>query len=327
MSRTTDELCRAALRLMLDAEVGKPVWRRDDLMLAGVSDATQTAMLRRGLLVRLRHGIYVASPVLAQAGPRARHRIDLAAAVAGCSEPVWAVGPSSALLLGMAMPTDVPTQLSLLRGGRQDLRSLTRPSRHRLAIPPTSALSLVDAAAHAGPDVAGIPCVGWPSAAVTSALGVPQDWQVALFDAALWDGRATVDELAAAVERWRHLGGTRQLLEALALARPGAQTVLETRSRLALMSQGLPEPELQVAFHDDRGLIGRVDMWWPEFGVIGEADGLLKYGSGQDVVREKAREDRLRALGWIVVRWTWGEITTSPGMVASRIRAAARLAA
>ena len=150
---------------------------------------------------------------------------------------------------------------------------------------------------------------------------------MALFDSALWDGRTTVEELEAAIERWRHLGGSRELREALALARPGAQTVLETLSRLALMAEGLPEPELQVEFYDDEGLIGRVDMWWPGLGVIGEADGLLKYGSGEDVVREKAREDRLRALGFIVVRWTWREIMTSPETVARRLRAAARLAA
>lgn len=312
---------------MIAAEAVKPVWRRDDLLLAGVADATQTAMLRRGLIERLRHGVYVAAPLLAAADPRGRHRIDLAAAIAGCREPVWAAGPSAALLRGMPMPADVPSYLHLLREGRQDLRSLTEPSRHRLTIPPTSTLSLLDAAAQAGPEVGGIPCVGWSSAAVTSAVHVPRDWKVALFDSALWDGRATVDDLDAAIERWRHLGGSRELREALTLARPGAQTVLETLSRLALMAEGLPEPELQVEFHDDRGLIGRVDMWWPGLGVIGEADGLLKYGNAEDLVREKIREDRLRALGFIVVRWTWREIMTSPETVARRLLAAARLAA
>jgi hypothetical protein len=327
MSRSTDALCRAALRLMIDSEADTPVWRRDDLLVAGVSDSTQSAMLRRDLLVRLRHGIYVASPLLEQADSRARHRIDLAAAMAACSEPVWAAGPSAALLRRMPMPVDVPTRLHLLRAGRQDLRSLTEASRHRLVIPATSTLSLRDAEAHAGPDVEGIPCVDWSSAAVTSGIHVPHEWRVALFDSALWDGRTTVDELAATVERWRHLGGSRELLEALALARPGAQTVLETLSRLALMAEGLPEPELQVEFRDDQGLIGRVDMWWPGLRVIGEADGLLKYGSADDVVAEKIREDRLRALGFIVVRWTWREILTSPATVARRLRAAARLAA
>lgn len=327
MSRSTDDLCRAALRLMIDSEAARPVWRRDDLLLAGVADATQTAMLRRGLLTRLRHGIYVASSLLSQADARARHRIDLAAAVAGCREPVWTVGPSAALLRGMPMPHEVPGHLYLLRAGRQDLRSLTEPSRHRLVIPTTSTLSLVDAPTQGGPDAMGLPCVNWAAAAVTSAPHVPANWKVALFDCALWDGRTDIGSLEAAVERWRHLGGSRELHEALAQARPGAQTVLETLSRLALIGEGLPEPELQVAFHDGGGLIGRVDMWWPGLGVIGEADGLVKYGSGADIVREKAREDRLRATGRMVVRWTWSEITSAPGLVADRIRLAARFAA
>ncbi len=129
---------------MIDAQAARPVWRRDDLLLAGVSDPTQVAMMRRGLIVRLRHGIVVASPLLAQADPRARHRIDLAAAIAACSEPAWVVGPSAALLRGMPMPADVPTHLHLLRAGRQDLRSLTQESKHRLTIPPTSTLSLLE---------------------------------------------------------------------------------------------------------------------------------------------------------------------------------------
>ena len=53
----------------------------------------------------------------------------------------------------------------------------------------------------------------------------------------------------------------------------------------------------------------------------------MKYGSADDLVAEKTREDRLRALGLIVVRWTWDEIRTSPALVAERIRRAARRAA
>ena len=42
------------------------------------------------------------------------------------------------------------------------------------------------------------------------------------------------------------------------------------------MRCGLPEPMLQVPFYDYEGLIGIVDMYWKELGVIGEADGLLE---------------------------------------------------
>ena len=48
-------------------------------------------------------------------------------------------------------------------------------------------------------------------------------------------------------------------------------------------------------------------------GIVGEFDGLEKYGrlrrDGESVadavIREKVREDELRALGYVVIRWTW----------------------
>jgi len=81
----------------------------------------------------------------------------------------------------------------------------------------------------------------------------------------------------------------------------------------------MPEPELQHEFYDSDGFIGRVDMWWPDFKVIGEADGLGKYDDILDLRAEKIREDRLRRLGLTVVRWTWDEIWSAPREVVARI--------
>ncbi len=113
---------------------------------------------------------------------------------------------------------------------------------------------------------------------------------------------------------------------ALPLVRTGAQTPLESLSRVRLCDVGLPEPELQFPLFDRRGLVGYADMAWPGMGVIGEADGLLKYASRDDLIAEKLREDRIRALGWIVVRWTWLEIMREPEAIASRILQGAGLA-
>ncbi len=94
--------------------------------------------------------------------------------------------------------------------------------------------------------------------------------------------------------------------------------------------QGLPTPMLQQEFRDHRGLIGIVDFWWPEFGLIGEFDGLGKYtreemlagrSPAEAVVAEKLREDRLRALGPRVVRWGW-ETAISPPRLADTLRRA-----
>ena len=71
----------------------------------------------------------------------------------------------------------------------------------------------------------------------------------------------------------------------------------------------------------------RADFGWPERGVVGEFDGLVKYGRGRttvdedmaDVVwREKQREDRIRETGLGVVRWTWPEI--DGGEMVTRLR-------
>lgn len=76
---------------------------------------------------------------------------------------------------------------------------------------------------------------------------------------------------------------------------------------------------LQHPFYDADGLIGYADMYWQEWGVVGECDGLAKYRNRNDLISEKRREDRLRALGLVVVRWTWAELMHSPALVAQRI--------
>ncbi len=79
-----------------------------------------------------------------------------------------------------------------------------------------------------------------------------------------------------------------------------------------LHRHGIRPPRRQVPFHDEDGFIGRVDFWWQDAHVVGEFDGKVKYGrnnpsqrSPEDVLwAEKRREDRLRATGASVVRWT-----------------------
>jgi hypothetical protein len=84
-------------------------------------------------------------------------------------------------------------------------------------------------------------------------------------------------------------------------------------SRVRLMEEGLPRPELQQEiFGPDGRLVARVDFYWDQHKTVGEFDGKIKYGRllkpGQrieDVVfAEKLREDAVRDLGLQVVRWT-----------------------
>lgn len=77
---------------------------------------------------------------------------------------------------------------------------------------------------------------------------------------------------------------------------------------------GFPAPELQAEFRDALGFVARTDFYWRELKIIGEFDGEAKYlndeylngGTAREaVLKEKKREDRLRAMGFKVVRWDW----------------------
>ena len=69
---------------------------------------------------------------------------------------------------------------------------------------------------------------------------------------------------------------------------------------------GLPVPELQPTFYIGRICLGRADFWWPEFLLIGEADGDLKYRDDADAAyREKQRTDGFNQVGIRMVRWNW----------------------
>ncbi len=90
-----------------------------------------------------------------------------------------------------------------------------------------------------------------------------------------------------------------------------------------------PSHVLQFEVYDEHGnLVGRTDYAWPEFGMFGEFDGLVKYErylrpgetAAQAVVREKRREDLLREItGWIMIRLIWADLFRQ-GATGARIR-------
>jgi hypothetical protein len=127
--------------------------------------------------------------------------------------------------------------------------------------------------------------------------------------------REEVQEVLDRCEGWPFVLRAR---ERLALLDRRRETPLESVSFAEMLEAGLPLPDPQVQVSDDRGrFIGRVDFYWKEYAVAGEADGLVKYGqlvdgdpvkARQALIEEKRREDRLRAMGIHVVRWGLAEL-------------------
>jgi very-short-patch-repair endonuclease len=123
-------------------------------------------------------------------------------------------------------------------------------------------------------------------------------------DAALREDLVTrreIDRALALAFGWPGVIGARS---ALALADPLAESPLESVTRLTILDAGLPAPQLQCWIGQDR-----VDLYWPEFRFVLEADGRVKY-TAEERWQEKTREQRIRRHGNRVERVTWADVTS-----------------
>ena len=92
-----------------------------------------------------------------------------------------------------------------------------------------------------------------------------------------------------------------------------------------MLRAGLREPDLQPTIRSQRGeILGRVDFYWDHAGVVGEADGRVKYDDRDVLMAEKARQEQLEDAGLIVVRWTWADVRERPAALKLRIEQAFR---
>lgn len=110
-------------------------------------------------------------------------------------------------------------------------------------------------------------------------------------------------------------GGLRPALE---LADPRRETPIESLTAGHLRLAGLPAPEYQAEIRTPRGVF-YPDFLWREAGLIGEADGAVKYTDQRAMVLEKEREQVLIDAGFRFVRWLGKEIWLTPEIVMARI--------
>jgi hypothetical protein len=115
--------------------------------------------------------------------------------------------------------------------------------------------------------------------------------------------------LAAAYREEYGWPGTVVVRDALAYIDAGSESAFESWSRGWLIQRGLPRPLVGQAVRGASGKRYWVDFLWATEGVIGEADGLGKYGTDETTVRralaaERARQADLEAAGYVVIRWS-----------------------
>jgi very-short-patch-repair endonuclease len=78
---------------------------------------------------------------------------------------------------------------------------------------------------------------------------------------------------------------------------------------------GLPIPRCNVLVN---GWLA--DAYWPEHKLIVEVDGYRGHRTPAQLERDHQRDFELRAAGYIVVRYTWRQLTTMPASIARELR-------
>ena len=279
---------------------------------AGVSAPALVSLVRAGVLRHPGRGLYaVESLVAPQAEPERWHRQLCAGAFLVYPDAVLA-GTSALLAHGIPV-----------WGASLAVPSILRPVKRRGGM----------GAFWVRPLRGRVVQTRWgPASAVAEALvqhaldrGIVPG--VVSADAALREHLVTVDQVVlatAAVETWPHAS---RAASVLAFVDGRRESVGESRCGVALAMAGIPVVP-QMSIHDDEGrFVARVDFLVEGTKVVVEFDGKVKFASGDPQVLwdEKRREDRLRRLGYVVVRLTWSDLER-PGVVAAVVRAALRAA-
>lgn len=147
------------------------------------------------------------------------------------------------------------------------------------------------------------------------ARSVPFKDTVVLGDSAARIHGVGSEEVLAALAECDGWPNTRRARRAAGFIDGRSESPAESLARVIFAELGLERPELQVELSDARGQM-RVDFLFRDRWTIVEVDGKCKYGSDPDAVwREKKREDRLRRLGYEVVRLTYADLEGPPELV------------
>lgn len=287
----------------------------------GVDDRKLRREAFRGVLKRLRSGAYVPTAVWDSLDEQARMRLE-AAAAHDVGRGAFIASHATAAALW-----EIP-RIGQVEGlvHARTTRSLGTRTENGVRKHAVEDLDLHLVSVH------GIPCTSLERTVVDLAMTEPfadavvaADWAVRehTSKAAL---RQVLDEVAPKYRRQR----ADRVIE---FCSPRSGSAGESLSRVVIAEHGFPAPLLQHRFDDHLGLVGYVDFYWPDFALIGEFDGLVKYSSPsmlkgrtpvEVLVAEKVREDRLRALGPRVTRWIWDALRTDGALAAQLQQAGLR---
>ncbi|MDQ2846641.1 MAG: hypothetical protein M3Y77_09890 [Actinomycetota bacterium] len=290
---------------------------RERALAGGLRDPQIAKELRSGSWSPVRPGGY-ASGIFEF--PEGRHRLQVEAAIGKLNGACDAVvsHASAAVVHGLQvwqLPLD---RVHLTRPGRPGIASTKSIRPHRG--------QLTDAEIT---EVGGFRVTTVARTILDIARTVPFTQAVVVADSGLRAGTTKHEcvEVLNIANSHRSAGGAARVI---AFADGRSESAAESRSRVLMARHGLPEPRLQVRITGVHGhQVAIVDFDFDTMDTVGECDGLSKYTrylrpgetAADVVIREKRREDDIRATGRQVVRWIPRELVT-PQRILDRFVAA-----
>jgi very-short-patch-repair endonuclease len=281
-------MLRLALPLTANA---RGFFTRDELLATAWTPRAIRTNLAKGAWRQLAPGRYVESSVFTALTRERQHR--LLAMATGYDRNLVIRRDSAACVYGFSVartPTIVSTR------NVRDFAARDITSVHNVSVT-TPACTVIDCARFLGPREG-----------------------LVVADSALRHEEVNLSTLAGQLAVLPPNGkGTAAAAFVAAEADPRSETAFESISRYEFIVAGLPRPEPNV-------WIGkrRVDFLWERYRLIGEADGLGKYGKDEAEVRaniraERERQRELEDAGYVFVRWLWEEMWYRPLVVVARV--------
>lgn len=272
------------------------------------------ALVRDGTLAHVARGAYVDGRLLRSGTTEDRHALRVKAVVLSRRGALAASHQSAALLHGLPV---LRSELEPVRVVHATDRVNTR--RH-------DAFTVHPCPGRDGLTVlAGVRSVTPAVAVLGTAVAAGLRSGLMAADAALRRGLTTKDELHEWLGRLPRHPGISRARRVVAGADGSAESPGESLLRDILLRLGY-EVVPQLEIRDGATVVARVDFYLPQLGVVVEFDGLVKYAGAdgkEALAAEKARERRLRRLGYGVARIVWADLFDMR-RVEAEIRDAAR---
>jgi len=269
----------------------------------GVSRSMLDAALRGKELYPVRRGVYARPPASTPEGLMQRHQNQVRALVAVAPNHVVS-HLSAAAMYGLPIIGQWPDRAQVLALGSHGGTSKSGFIAHRTEVEPSTRVIdgvVVTSLERTLVDVA-----------TTSTLLVT----TAVLDSALHQALTTKELLGAELDSVSPRYGYHRAETAVEFADDRSASAGESLSRVRMHQLRFEAPELQIHVSTFRGEYD-ADFGWEGAKRFGEFDGFAKYARveylkgeapAQAVVREKAREDAIRAkTGRTFVRWGWND--------------------